>query len=79
MTEKTQRELALESMVFRLGSRITDLLEILRLWEPDYSSAEHRRLMWFARTAQRDSQMLLRGRPIEGPGPVESRLDETRR
>jgi hypothetical protein len=75
---KTPREQELEDMTFRLGSRIADLLEILRLWEPDYSSAEHRRLIYFARCAQRDSQALLTGVPVEGAGPVEQRIDQAR-
>lgn len=74
----SQREAELENMIVRLGFRVADLLEILRQWEPDYCSAEHGRLIFFARGAMKDANALLAGKPIEGPGTVEAGFDARR-
>lgn len=68
----------LEQMIVRLGFRVADLLEILRQWEPDHASAEHLRLIWFARCALKDANALLTGNPMEGAGPVEKAGDVRR-
>lgn len=74
----TEREVQLELALQRVLHRCDDLLEILRLWEPDHSSAEHRREIYFAREAATAGRHVLNGAMHAPRFPAEERLDQAK-
>lgn len=76
--QERARERDLEGMVARLIFRLQDVTAVCRRWEPDYSSPEDNTSLFFANEAVKAAARLLKGRPYEQPGPVETGMDQAR-